>query len=362
MSLLEKLSEGIVLETAAEKAEMLIERWEGTGLLDGISDRRDQANIAQLLENQTIALLREANSMAVGAIEGYASIAIPLIRRVFGEVIAQDLVSVQSLSQPSGLIFFLDFTKGDAQTGRPDESGVSLYGGGVVASEVSRGVDIGPGANDETSFYNLADDSYSNALGASTTFEDADLTLAADAIDLDGSPTDAQLKLIRHDADLLGLEDVHAVVCDLLLSNVGGDIDQVFEDALQSFRLDDISLIADFAGTGTPRQVRRLTKIVRDYDTPANDYLRLVFVVPSDSGAASLTSGDTVGTTSTTTAEDLSATFKIYDNLTTSTALGSLVGASSWGLEGNPNMAEIDIRLDSIDIKTTTKKLKTKHP
>ena len=64
--------------------------------------------MARLLENQAKELLREASSMAAGDVEGFAAVAFPLVRRVFGSLIANDLVSVQPMSLPSGLIVFLD--------------------------------------------------------------------------------------------------------------------------------------------------------------------------------------------------------------------------------------------------------------
>ena len=45
--------------------------------------------------------------MAGGDVEGFSSVAFPIVRRVFGGLIANDLVSVQPMSLPSGLIFFL---------------------------------------------------------------------------------------------------------------------------------------------------------------------------------------------------------------------------------------------------------------
>ena len=47
--------------------------------------------------------------MAAGDVEGFAAVAFPIVRRVFAGLIANDLVSVQPMSLPSGLIFFLDF-------------------------------------------------------------------------------------------------------------------------------------------------------------------------------------------------------------------------------------------------------------
>ncbi len=78
-------------------------------LLEGLNDGHQKQGMAVLLENQAKELLREASSMAAGDVEGFAAVAFPIVRRVFGGLIANDLVSVQPMSLPSGLIFFLDF-------------------------------------------------------------------------------------------------------------------------------------------------------------------------------------------------------------------------------------------------------------
>ena len=74
--------------------------------------------------------------MSSGDVEGFAAVAFPLVRRVFGSLIANDLVSVQPMSLPSGLIFFLDFTfpvilVGSTAFDRMGYAkGKSVYGGG----------------------------------------------------------------------------------------------------------------------------------------------------------------------------------------------------------------------------------------
>ena len=90
--------------------------------------------MARLLENQAKQLLKEASTMNGGDVEGFAAVAFPIVRRVFGGLIANDLVSVQPMSLPSGLIFFLDFQHNATgrlgqQLGEQSES-QSLYGGG----------------------------------------------------------------------------------------------------------------------------------------------------------------------------------------------------------------------------------------
>ena len=73
--------------------------------------------MCRLLENQAKELLREASTMAAGDVEGFAAVAFPMVRRVFGELIANDLVSVQPMNLPSGLIFFMDFTTNESKLG-----------------------------------------------------------------------------------------------------------------------------------------------------------------------------------------------------------------------------------------------------
>jgi len=148
MSIVEKLTEGIINRDLGKEGAALIGKWEQTGLLEGLGDDTQRNGLARLLENQAKELLRESSSMGVGQdVQGFAAVAFPLVRRVFGSLIANDLVSVQPMSLPSGLIFFLDFTVGTTvgdgvgaqqRLGYPVAS--SLYGGGVVGSQITGGV------------------------------------------------------------------------------------------------------------------------------------------------------------------------------------------------------------------------------
>ncbi len=110
MSILQKLTEGVQSRDLRAEGAALLNKWEATGLLEGLNNENQKQGMAVLLENQAKELLREASSMAAGDVEGFASVAFPIVRRVFGGLLAQKLVSVQPMSLPSGLIFFLDFT------------------------------------------------------------------------------------------------------------------------------------------------------------------------------------------------------------------------------------------------------------
>jgi hypothetical protein len=91
---------------------------------------RDQHSMAVLLENQAKQLLDEATQTGTSSgSEEWSGVALPLVRRIFGEIASKEFVSVQPMNLPSGLIFFLDFKYGTAQGGNPAYSGKSLFGG-----------------------------------------------------------------------------------------------------------------------------------------------------------------------------------------------------------------------------------------
>ena len=120
-------------------AAKLAEKWSASGLLEGISDERVSNNMAVILENQAKQIVAEANSTNVGggsfsagAGEQWAGVALPLVRKVFAQIVAQDFVSVQPMNLPSGLVFYLDFKYGTATNGRND--GENLYGNVSSAS------------------------------------------------------------------------------------------------------------------------------------------------------------------------------------------------------------------------------------
>jgi len=110
-----------------KKMRSIMERWSRTGLLNKLDRQRSQI-VAQLLENQAVELRKQvlSETSTVGAIAGYNKIAFPLVRRTFGHLLAAELVAVQPLSLPSGLLFFLDFKFDRTKSGFT--SGGSVYG------------------------------------------------------------------------------------------------------------------------------------------------------------------------------------------------------------------------------------------
>jgi len=113
-------------------AAKLANKWTKTGLLEGLTEV-DKNNMSILLENQAKQLVTEANQISTNSYftngtqgENWAGIALPLVRKVFGTIVAKEFVSVQPMNMPSGLVFFLDFQYGNSKT--PFGTGGSLYG------------------------------------------------------------------------------------------------------------------------------------------------------------------------------------------------------------------------------------------
>jgi hypothetical protein len=128
----EALSADIKLKNTRKERARLVEKWERTGLLKNLSDNRktgdnSKSNMAQLLENQAAELLRESSNDA--SIKGFQNIAFPIVRRVFGGLVANELVSVQPMSLPSGLLFYLDYAYG---TRKPGNAKLDWSTGGLV--------------------------------------------------------------------------------------------------------------------------------------------------------------------------------------------------------------------------------------
>jgi hypothetical protein len=117
-----------------DDAAKLANKWAKTGLLEGLGDN-DKSNMSMLLENQAKQLVTEVSNTGGGAGAGtftagtgaqWAGVALPLVRKVFGQIAAKEFVSVQPMNLPSGLVFYLDFQYGTTKS--PFTSGNSLYG------------------------------------------------------------------------------------------------------------------------------------------------------------------------------------------------------------------------------------------
>ncbi|MGY8968764.1 MAG: hypothetical protein ACKVHT_09715, partial [Flavobacteriales bacterium] len=110
-------------------------KWEKTGLLEGLKGT-NKNNMSMLLESQAKQLVVETSqtgggtasqgTFTAGVGEQWAGVALPLVRKVFGQIAAKEFVSVQPMNLPSGLVFYLDFQYGT--TGGKFTAGDSVYG------------------------------------------------------------------------------------------------------------------------------------------------------------------------------------------------------------------------------------------
>ena len=181
---LEQLTEGIRQRHLGAANARLVEKWSRTGLLRGLNGTARE-NMSMLLENQAAQLLREANSISTGGssltssgdIRGFTNIAFPIVRRVFGGLVANELVSIQPMSLPSGLLFYLDYTYGSDVGGDSLESGTGnlrgttggaayLAGQSIYNNPAGKGIQSGSlGVGGQ---YDLAGSGYSRAQGQLT--------------------------------------------------------------------------------------------------------------------------------------------------------------------------------------------------
>lgn len=136
-------------ENQMSKSMTLATKWARSGLLEGLSNDTEKAHMAVLLENQAKRLIVENNTtnqggatFTAGAGEQYAAVALPLVRKIFGQIAAKEFVSIQPMSLPAGLIFFLDFQYGNTKS--PFAQNDSLYGknslGNVFSNDANGGL------------------------------------------------------------------------------------------------------------------------------------------------------------------------------------------------------------------------------
>jgi len=133
-SLLESAGQG--WKNMQSDAAKLASKWEKTGLLEGLGNETHKNNMSLILENQAKQLVVESSqtgggtssvgTFTAGVGEQWAGIALPLVRKVFGQIAAKEFVSVQPMNLPSGLVFYLDFQYGT--TKNPFTSGGSMFG------------------------------------------------------------------------------------------------------------------------------------------------------------------------------------------------------------------------------------------
>ena len=220
-----------------------VNKWERTGLLEGLKSETEKAGMAQLLENQARQLVKEASS--TGTTEGseeWAGVALPLVRRIFAEFAAKEFVSVQPMNLPSGLVFYLDFKYGTAQPGFDDDN---------VDSLAQTGDPFGPTSAADSMFgvTTTTNDPSGGLYGAGRFgYSINELTVTAS-----GTVATATSSSVNYDStytDVLGTSTGNYSVVTIPLSSLSGSD----ETAVRSF-------ILSTGSGGTINQVNAFTKL-----------------------------------------------------------------------------------------------------
>ena len=375
---LEQLTEGIRQRHVGTQNKRLVEKWNRTGLLRGLDDVK-QENMSTLLENQAAQVLREANTLGSGTaansdIRGFANIAFPIVRRVFGGLVANDLVSIQPMSLPSGLLFYLDYTYGS-------DAGHYASGSSLYNSPVGKGVQSGSlGSGGQ---YDLAGSGFSRRHAALYTLDaDGELKNIA-AFD---RTSDAHLKLIQFDQQILDL-DAGSSSFQLMTVPVA---DLEASEPLDKTAIKDVAVhevknesgngvgadaltaqLASSVQTGKGHNVRRLNQL-GTFDgttfTPdpfAGDHILLVLNLAAGrtiTGNLDLADGG----------ENVPASVKMTwvrpDQFDATSAGGDVLTVPSFesnfsGDDGQaqaPVIPEIDIKIESIPVTAQTRKLRAR--
>ena len=358
--IIERLTEGVINRDMRAEGHALLSKWERTGLLEGLEDDRKKQSMARLLENQAKELLRESSSMAAGDVEGFAAVAFPIVRRVFAGLIANDLVSVQPMSLPSGLIFFLDFvfSQDIGSTTELDRLGnfrdKSIYGTNRVGSQITGGVDlVGSTLKEDLSgprTVGARGYAYGSPTG-SAAVSSSNISLSQHSL---SGASAAQKKALLYDPDVLSLSGSSTgywvIRADVPRSglNANADFENLGAMSCSIAGTNGLNGIMDTAGAITStdtKQLRRLTHFTGSKDGAS---LQLYFLTTVD--VSIMTKGSA----------NLTVIYPLKDNFNASNAVGSIVGAATWALEGNDMIPEIDIKVDSVAVTAQTKKLKAK--
>ena len=284
---LKTLTEGIRDRHVGQQNKRLVEKWSRTGLLRGMDDV-NRENMSTLLENQAAQVLRESNTMGSGdAVGGFTNIAFPIVRRVFGGLIANELVSIQPMSLPSGLLFYLDYTYGS--NSGPYKEDESIYGGPA-------GKAIQSGALATGGQYDLSGSGYSRTYNSDVTLLGADnaangakrvfavaaddtITQGANGADLsDSARGDLFDKLVQFDARVLdavdaGTQKYHFLVLPLDTGCIPATTDLTFvkQISLTGANTGFADVDSSVQEGDATKNVRRLNRLIKMTNAGRND-------------------------------------------------------------------------------------------
>jgi hypothetical protein len=388
---LNMLTEGISDRNITEEGRRLVEKWTRTGLLRGLDGvKRD--NMARLMENQASQLLREVNSLGTGGgagtssgdIRGFTNIAFPIVRRVFGGLVANELVSIQPMSLPSGLLFYLDYTYGSdvggdsslttgtSTDGATYKTGQSIYnnptGKGVRSGSLATGGQydlVGTGFTKVHTSSTAVGVSARGAFQTGTTLSAGSKCFAtgADGRFLQFDPQVTTL-IESTNGSLNATGQFQFVFLDVSTFPSTVDLQQVKEIALHSAGgTTGLAVPGEtFQGGSNILNIRRLNQLgtlVGGVFTP-----NPLITTSTTNGVVLTVVSGAYTPAAATPGSFLTASFAIADTLNVDSSDASTLTIpsfeSNFGATPSPIIPEIDIKIESIPVTATTRKLRAR--
>ena len=392
---LQQLTEGISKRDMSADTRRVVEKWTRTGLLRGLEGQKKE-NMSRLLENQAAELIRESNGNSLstgggnlassGQIAGFVNIAFPIVRRVFGGLVANDIVSIQPMSLPSGLLFYLDYQYG-RDVGGDDSTGASgganqTYNKGDSIYNAPNGRDIRKGATGVGGMFDLVNTSYTRVhkQGAAIAMVDRGAwTLAGGAWSWSSAATVAtsdnfnsyNARYVGWDpqieTDVAGnaLDYCFVIVLNSAITGVAAMLNADFMSP-ESFALTAFSGTSGEVqwgstyqgGTGVlnlRRHTRRGTWAAGTWTPDPVSGTHLMFVVRLTNGTVTPPTGTL--TMSAAISDILSASGS-GDGVGSALTIPSF--ESDFGATPSPVIPEIDIKIESIAVTAATRKLRAK--
>jgi hypothetical protein len=149
----------------------IFENWDEVkgALVDGLPAKQ-QVIVAQLLENQKDQMITEtavSGSTAAHSIAGFRKIMLPMIRRIIPGTIATELVGVQPMTGPVGLVYTLRHRYAEAATATAvDAFGNVTPAGDIAVNDEVFGNGLNKGIKGFYSGGNAAEAAGASGLGA----------------------------------------------------------------------------------------------------------------------------------------------------------------------------------------------------
>ncbi len=393
---LKALTENMQQRNMKTERTALVEKWSKTGLLRGLDGLRRES-MAQLLENQCMQLLRESVGISGGAaglsnsgqLAGFTTIAFPIVRRVFGALVANELVSIQPLNLPQGLVFYLDYTYGSNVGG---DAGLTLLNGStnetysrgqsIFNSPAGRGVQSGSLA--VGGMYDLVGAGYSRVhRQAATVFVapgDIGAFIGANEAWSSGSIVTAGTQFTGTVARLCGFDGkletdltantldftfMHVRAAEITGTMLGADMLSPEQLAVTAFGFGNGGVVAwgeQYQAGGGVLNLRRLNKR-GNWDgttftpSPLNGtHVQCVLRVTNGGVTPPLGVG--------AAAANNTMSMVISDALSVDGGTGSALTVpsfeSDFGATPSPAIPEIDMKIEQISIGTTTRKLRAR--